>query len=405
MPDPSEPAAGPHRRRRLLVVSAAVVVVVAGVVVALAWPRGGTADAESNPAISVEHSGCGNGWTGPHGGPQTLTFANDDAVPGEADLVAVSGPDNGRVYGEIEGMGPGTTSTMRVTLGPGSYAIRCVMEDTDPVTGPTVRIGGNAVSNAGVVPVTSTDLLGPLHQYQAYLVTGVGDLVAKTDALNAAVGSGNVAQAKAAWLAAHLSYETLGAAYNAFGDYDGEINGTTAGLPGGVNDPTFTGFHRVEYGLWHGESGASLAGAAAQLDTFVHGLQHDLPQIQPQALDLGLRAHEILENTLQFELTGQTDYGSDSNLATADANLAGDREVVSVLRPLLATRYPKLSEVDDWTNRFQALLAAQHHADGTWTPVSQLSQADREKLDGTLGQLVEDLAPIATITEPRRTPQ
>ncbi|GAA3156073.1 hypothetical protein GCM10017687_87630 [Streptomyces echinatus] len=43
----------------------------------------------------------------------------------------------------------------------------------------------------------------------------------------------------------------------------------------------------------------------------------------------GLRAHEILENTVQFELTGRTDYGSGSNLATARANLDGTRAVLS----------------------------------------------------------------------------
>jgi iron uptake system component EfeO len=407
VPDPSEPATGSRRppsRRQLLVVAVAVVLV--GAVVVLVWPRsGGTAAAAANPSISITHSGCGNGWTDPHGGAQTLTLANTDSIAGDADLVAVGGPDNGKVYGEVEGIGPGTTVTMPVTLGPGGYAIRCVMEDLDPVDGPTVRIGGHAVSNPGAVPVTSTDLLGPMQAYQAYVVSGVADLVTRTDALAAAVRSGDIAQAKTAWLAAHLAYETLGAAYNAFGDYDREINGTAAGLPGGVNDPNFTGFHRVEYGLWHGETGASLAGATNQLDTFVQGLQHDLPQVQPQAVDMGLRAHEILENTLQFELTGRTDYGSDTNLATSNANLAGDREVVSVLRPLLTTRYPGLSDVDSWSARFQALLDAQHHPDGSWTPVGQLSQQAREKLDGTLSQLVEYLAPIATITEPRRTPQ
>jgi hypothetical protein len=74
--------------------------------------------------------------------------------------------------------------------------------------------------------------------YQAYLATGVADLVTKTDALDTAVKAGNPALARTDWLAAHLTYETLGAAYSAFGDFDGQINGTTAGLPGGVDDPT-----------------------------------------------------------------------------------------------------------------------------------------------------------------------
>jgi iron uptake system component EfeO len=401
----SELAQGSRRRppsRRQTLVLLVVLALVGGVLV-LAWPRGRTASADPDTAVSVSRSGCGRGWTNPRGGPQTLVLANTDSVNGEVDLVEVGGPNNGKVYGEVDGFAMNTRVTMRVTLGPGNYAIRCVMEDTDPVQGPVVQIGGNAISNPGSVPVTSTDLLGPIKTYEAYVVKGVNTLVTQTDALTTAVRSGNVAQAREAWLTAHLTYETLGAAYDAFGDYDGEINGTPAGLPDGVRDPDFTGFHRLEYGLWHGEAMASLTKVATQLDGFVHGLRHDLPQFDPQPLDLGLRSHEIMENTLQFELTGATDEGSGTSLATAYANVIGDREVVTVLRPLLVSRYPQLSDVDIWQNRFEALVAAQHHADGSWTPLERLTQAQREKLDGALSELVERLAPIAAITEPRRT--
>jgi iron uptake system component EfeO len=379
------------------------VVLVAGVT-ALVWPRGETASAAAPvDAITVSRSGCGAGWTDPHGGAQTLTMANRDSVNGEAEVVAVGGPDNGKVYGELDGLGMNTTSTMQIALGPGRYAVRCVMEDADPVDGPAVTIGGHATSNGGSVPVTSTDLIKPIKEYEAFLVGGVAKLVTQTDTLDAAVKSGDLARARTAWLPAHLTYETLGAAYDAFGDYDGEINGTMAGLPDGVRDPSFTGFHRVEYGLYHGASVASLTTVTDQLDGFVHGLQHDLPQFEPEALDMGLRTHEIMENTLQFELTGKTDYGSGTNLATADANATGDREVLGVLRPLLTTRYPGLSDVDTWLNRFQQVVRAQDHG-GTWTPVQRLPQATREKINGTLSELVEKLAPIAAITEPRRTP-
>jgi iron uptake system component EfeO len=400
-----EPAPGSRRRspgpRRTLVVLVALALV--GGVVVLAWPRGTSASADQDTAIAVSRTGCGQGWTNPHGGRLTLTLADIDSLNGAADLVGVGGPNDGKVYGEVDGLAANTRATMRVTLGPGGYAIRCVMEDTDPVLGPVVRIGGDATSNSGVVPVTSTDLLGPLKAYQAYLVRGVATLVTRTDALAAAVRSGDLARARGLWVTAHMSYETLGAAYDAFGDYDGEINGTTAGLPGGVHDPGFTGFHRVEYGLWHGESTASLTRETTQLAGFVHGLRQDLPRLQPQALDIGLRAHEIMENTLQFELTGRTDEGSGTNLATAYANVVGDREVIAALRPLLVNRYPGLSELDSWQDRFEALVLAQRHADGSWTPLEKLTPAAREKLDGALGALVERLAPVAAITEPRRT--
>ena len=35
---------------------------------------------------------------------------------------------------------------------------------------------------------------------------------------------------------------------------DDAIDGSPDGLPDGVNDPSFTGFYRIEYGLWHGQS-------------------------------------------------------------------------------------------------------------------------------------------------------
>ncbi len=349
--------------------------------------------------LIVSQSACGTGWTEPKAGAQNLTIDNTGDASAEADLVEVG---TGQVLGEVEGLGINTSETMRVSLGPGDYALRCLIEDIDPVTGPTVRVAGRGTSNPSVVPVTTDDLLQPLKEYQAYVVAGVADLVTRTDALDAAVHGGNLDAARTAWLPAHLSYEQLGAAYDAFGDYDGEINGIQAGLPGGVQDPNFTGFHRVEYGLWHGASATALTGPTDQLDSFVHGLQGDLPQLETEALSLGLRAHEIMENTLQFEFTGETDEGSGTNLATAEANLVGDREVISILRPLLVTRYPGLSQVDEWSDRLQTLLAAQHHPDGSWTPVEQLSTTDREALDSALSELTEQLAPIAAITEPRR---
>ena len=412
MPDGSNPDGRDGRagRRRpdsstlgLIAVVVALIAVIAAV--NANTPSNQPVAASSGPSLPpntlpVSQSDCGSNWTEPKTGPQNLVVDNVGNEPAEADLVDMS---TGQVLGEIEGLGANTSETMRVTLGPGAYALRCLIEDTDPITGPTVHVTGAGTSSPGVIPVTNADLLQPLKQYSAYVTSGVADLVTRTDALQAAVHSGNLDAARAAWLPAHLAYEQLGAAYDAFGDYDGEINGTTAGRPGGTQDSGFTGFHRVEYGLWHGESAASLAGPTDQLDGYVHGLQHDLPRIQTQALDLGLRAHEIMENTLQFEFTGKTDYGSGTNLATALANLQGDQEVVSVLRPLLTSRYPQLSQVDDWTNRLKTLLQAQQHPDGSWTPITQLSSMDRERLNAALSGLIEQLAPIAAITEPRRT--
>ncbi len=344
-------------------------------------------------AIEAGVSGCGTGWTRPHTGRQTLTLRNDG---GTVSGVALIAPATGAVYAELETIAPGTTRQMRVTLGPGVYAFRCVQDGpSSPVTGPATRVTGPGAGGPGVVPVAMADLYGPLRTYRAYVIAGLDRLVARTDALRTAVDDGDLPAARAAWTPAHLAYERLGAAYGTFGDLDGRINGLPDGLPGGVHDPAFTGFHRVEYGLWHGAPASSLAGPADRLDRDVRRLRAAFPDKRIEPLDLSLRAHEILENTLQFQLTGEADQGSGTSLRTAAANLEGTRAVLDALRPLLRPRYPGLPGVDVWMDRLAALLKGR-------SDVRRLSLAERERLDGTAGELLERLAPIATICAPRR---
>ena len=40
---------------------------------------------------------------------------------------------------------------------------------------------------------------------------------------------------------------------------------------------------------------------------------------------------------------------------------------------------------------------------GRWTPVRELSTDRREQIDAAAGQVLQELAPIAAMTEPRRS--
>nr|WP_284745831.1 EfeM/EfeO family lipoprotein [Amycolatopsis sp. RTGN1] len=376
--------------------AAVVVAVAAGAVVAF-WPDSAAA---GDPEIAVSRSACGTGWSDPKPGPQTFRLHNTGSVTAEVDLID---PATGVIYGEVEGLGAATTRPLQVNLGNGSYAFRCLPEDAGAIVGPAVQVSGGAErTGPGVAPVTHNDLLGPLKAYQQHVTTGLGELVANTGALKNAIHGGDRSVSEAAWLTAHLTYERLGAAYDAFGDSDGALNGTADGLPNGTSDEGFTGFHRLEQGLWHNEDLGALGAVADRLDTDARALQASFADSQVDGNDLALRAHEIMENTLQFELTGRTDYGSATNLATARANLDGTRAVLDVLRPLLAPRYPDLSKVDSWLNRTQTTLDAAHRPDGSWTPLAQLPLKERQKLNADVSELTELLAPIAAIAEPRR---
>ncbi|HEY2575570.1 MAG TPA: EfeM/EfeO family lipoprotein [Streptosporangiaceae bacterium] len=360
---------------------------------------GGNSPSPAN-SITVNTATCGGQWSPVAPGWHTFHIQNQSTEAAEVDLID---PASGAIYAELEASGPNTVNPLQVDVGSGSYAFRCLLEDTDPVTGPTVRIPGHVRGAAAILPVTTDDLIQPAREYRTYVTAGLNVLLAQVKKLAAGIGSGNLAAARAAWLPAHLTYERLGAAYDSFGNFDGEIDGRATGLAGGVSSPQFTGFYRLEYGLWHGQSARQLTGLGNHLVKDVAALRAAWPGMEIGLLDIGLRTNEILENALEFQLTGTDDYGSGTTLATVGANITGTRELLQILHPLLAARYTGLPSVYSWLDRLEGLITAQHHRSGSWTPMSQLSTGDRQMINATLSQTLQELAPIAVITEPRRT--
>lgn len=375
---------------------------VCGIVVALVLSGcSGHDSARDALTVTVSRGNCGTGWKTPHSGPQTLQISNVGTVTTEVDLID---PGTGGVYAEVEALAPNTTRPMRLTFGQASYAFRCLAEDTDAVTGPAVKVtDGPPPSAPAVLPISNQDLTGAVTAYRGYVTTGLATLAGDVATLVRTLRGGDVPASRSAWLTAHLSYERLGAAYDTFGDFADQIDGMPDGLPAGVRDPDFAGLRRIEYGLWHGQSPASLAPIGDQLGTAVAGLREDFPKERTDPNDLPLRAHEIMENALQFELTGQADQGSGTGLATIGANLDGTQAVLNALAPLMTKRYSGWPQVATWIANTRDLVAAGHRPDGAWIAPTALDPQTHERLDAAVGQLVEVLAPIAAIGDVRRT--
>jgi high-affinity iron transporter len=385
----------PQRIRGCLLVAPAV----AGLTVIAGCSSGHGTDARrSDPtAIRVTASQCAPGWSPQHAGREHFTVSNATRVTTRVTLIDSV---TGGIYGQVWQLGAGTSRPLDIVVPAGKYRWRCV-----PITGPATVSTAAAVTGKGgkgvrpLMPLSSEEINDAMSEYQTEVQRGINALVPATDRLRAAVRSGDLAVARTRWLTAHLAYERLGAAYGTFGDLDGEINGRPDGLPKGVHDKGFTGFLRVEYGLWHGESATSLRPVVDALDVAVHKLATTFPHQQVVAADIPLRAHEILENTLQFELTGDTDQGSHTNLATARANAIGSLLVLKVLTKQLQQRDPGLQ---GGATKDLTALAAQfggYRRGGRWTSLTALSRTERERLDAATGRVLEELALIPNILQ------
>ncbi len=354
--------------------------------------------------ITVSAQVCGTGWQHPAAGLQTFQVRNTSSTPLE---VALTDADTGGVYARVEGIGPATTRPMRVDVGSGVYAFECSGQNYGERIGHTIRVAGHVRGGVAILPADVSDMLTAISQSRAYVTSGLTTLAGQAAMLAAKIKAGDLAGARAAWLSAHLTFERLGSAYGMFGGYDDEIDGLPDGLPGGVNDPAFTGFYRLEYGLWHGQPAAELTGPADRLDHDVLALRTAFPgmELTPAfALgDIALRTHEILEHALRFQISGHDDFGSGTTLATTAANIDGTRELLTILHPLLVTNYQNMPAVYTWLGRLQSLVDAAKEGQ-SWTPVSKLTARQREDIDAAAGQTVEMLAPIAAMFEVRPPP-
>ncbi len=353
--------------------------------------------AAATTAVSVTKTGCAPEWTSGHTGSQTFTVDNKSDEAAEITLVNAAGG----VVAEIETIGPATTAEMAADLGSGSYTFTCLMSGGTTRGKPVQVSGTQQPSTTAVTPVTLADLAGPNTQYQAYAAAELVTLAHDVSVLRADVAGNDLAAARRDWLTAQLDWERVGASYGSFGAAGKAVDGLPDGLPDGVRDKHFTGLHRIEYGLYHGQTPAELLPVldrlAADVGTVRQKLTSDDETGDPTQLPL--RVHEILEDALRDHLSGIDDEGSGMAYAQTYADTQVTRVVLGYVTPLITARIPTLvraiiSQLDTLQS---ALLATR--TDGRWQPLSAVPLAARQRVDAAIGALLESLSIVPNLLE------
>jgi iron uptake system EfeUOB component EfeO/EfeM len=276
---------------------------------------------------------------------------------------------------------------------PSQTVAPCGVQWLDP-TGSVIKV----VTGCSYVSAESSQL----GDYRTYVASKLSALRTQVAALSTAIGSGDLAQAESAWLAAHLTWLDIGqddGAYGCFGQLGGDIDGLSAGHPLGTSDPGFTGFHRIEFDLWknHDLTAASHDTAVLQMLLAKLGqtpLSTWLPGTPTGIANWLLRPHEALEDAVRDTLTGDDDYGSGSGLASMTADVAAVRAMLSELAPVLDRVAPGLRPLA--TRQLNALIAAidATQVNGQWVSIANLPARQRQQVDADADAVAETLAPL-----------
>jgi high-affinity iron transporter len=381
-------------------VVAGVLVVVPSLAAGLAIAAMPAAASGTVAAVTVTGTECAPQFTSAEPGSQTFTVANNSGLAGEIRLENAGGA----IVGEIETLGPGTSAQLNADLGSGTYTFNCLLGSKPATTSQSVQVAARTTTSSAPVavkPVTIAELTGPNKLYQAYAAGQLRNLAGGVAKIQADLRKKDMAQAKIDWLAAQLDWERVGASYDSFGDLGLAVDGLPDGFVNGVNDKGFIGLHRLEYGLWHGQSAAELMTVANVLAKNVATVEKNLTtdDLAGDPTQLPLRVHEIIEDALRDHLSGIDDEGGDAAYAQTYADTQVDKAVLGYEATLINERDPGLvATAQSELSALDVALSATQTG-GKWQSLATVPLAQRQHVNATIGALLETLAVVPDLLE------
>jgi len=249
------------------------------------------------------------------------------------------------VIEERENIAPGLSQVINANLQPGDYAITCGLlsnpRGTLHVT-PTAESEANAKARPSMVA-----FIGPLSEYRVYLSLQGSALIKAVTALQQAIEAGDLSAAQAAYVPARAAYQRIAPAAQRLAELDNAINARADYYEKREQDAAFSGFHRIEYGLFDQHSVEGMNPIAQRLQTDVTSLKQQLLAQNMAPEQLAAIVVRNMRSLAEIRSNGEEERYSHSDLNGFAANLEGTRKVIDLLRPLLSkSSGPLLEKID-----------------------------------------------------------
>lgn len=281
------------------------------------------------------------------------------------------------VVEERENIAPGLSQVINANLLPGDYAITCGLlsnpRGTLHVT-PTAESDAQAKAKPSMVA-----FIGPLSEFRVYLSSQGGALIKAVSALEQAIAAGDLTQAQALYLPAREAYQRLAPAAQRLAELDNAINARADYFESREQDPAFSGFHRLEYGLFERHTLGDLTPIAQRLLADVTTLKQQLlaQSLPPEQL-VSILVRNLNSLADVRAASGEEERYSHLDLNGFAANLTVTRKVVDLMRPLLTkSAADLLPGIDSAINAFAAQLD-DLQVDGHYRSYNRVTAAQRQ---------------------------
>ncbi|MBA8904009.1 iron uptake system protein EfeO [Phyllobacterium sp. P30BS-XVII] len=329
--NPSSPPPS-QKLMKFAVVGAGLLVVAGGAAFYYASTKVKTGPADGAITVTISEGKCDpNALTVP-AGRTTFKIVNKSDRALEWEIL-----DGVMVLEERENIVPGFTQTLTAKLNAGKYEITCGLLNNPRGT---LTVTPSAESDAAAARPALVAFVGPLAEYQVFLATQTSALVKGVQALDDAIKAGDIDKARDLYQKARLPYMQLEPMADRFADLHNAIDPVADYLEKREADAGFTGFHRIEYGLYSVKNLDGLAPVSAKLLADVTALKDRARSLRIPPAQIASGAARLIGTIASTRITAGEDHYSQTDLADFEANLAGVSRMMALMKPVVAQGSP-----------------------------------------------------------------
>jgi iron uptake system component EfeO len=255
--------------------------------------------------------------------------------------------------------------------------------------------GGSSSKSPSLNPaVKRADLEKATADYKIYVIQEVDRLLVDVKAFTDRVMAGDVEGAKALYGSSRIGWERIEPIAESFAAFDSAMDLRVDDFQN-ENDPEFTGFHRIEMGLFKYNTTQGYEPFAKKLMGDLHEFKACVSTLKIEPRDMVRGASELIEEVAQGKISGEEDRYSHADFWSFKANIEGSEKIVALLRPMVSTLNPTLlQQIDRDFAAVNQLLAKYVLPEGGFVTYDKLNSKDKQRLQADLARLAENLSKL-----------
>lgn len=248
---------------------------------------------------------------------------------------------------------------------------------------------------------TPADLTKQQQEYKEFALEQLDQFVISTEEFVKAVQAGDVEKAKELYAPARMYFERSEPVAESFGDLDPRIDARLADVKDeGKGEDEWSGYHKIEYGLWVENTTKGYEEVANQLlnDTKELRAKVETVEVTPDLMITG--AVDLLNEVSTSKITGEEEIYSHTDLYDFKANIEGAEKIFEIFKSELEKKDADLVKtLEAKFNAVNDLLAKYEDGKGGYTSFEQLTKEDTKAMSEAVDQLGEPLSQMAIVVE------